>query len=89
MLRSRGRIGTSKINNPCSSIVNQARPGLSNTGGIDDCRAIEALIGEVPNRWRMHAMTVTLVPKIGTKLEVHEMNLNAVVELQKRAAGDE
>ena len=37
----------------------------------------------------MHALTVTLVPKIGTKLEVHEMNLNAVVELQKRAAGDE
>ena len=56
-------------------------------------RSGEPAILEGLEEFREHLggeLTVTLVPEIGTKLEVHEMNrvkiLNAGVELQKRAA---
>ncbi len=44
------RINTSKINNPCSSILNRAKPRPPEADEIDDCRTIEALIVEVSKR---------------------------------------
>jgi 3-dehydroquinate synthase len=62
-------------------------PYLMNTGRSGEPAILEGL-----EEFREHLggeLTVTLVPEIGTKVEVHEMNrvkiLNAVVELQKRA----
>jgi 3-dehydroquinate synthase len=59
-------------------------------------RSGEPAILEGLEEFREHLggeLTVTLVPEIGTKVEVHEMNrvkiLNAVVELQKRAVVEE
>ena len=62
-------------------------PYLMTTGRSGEPAILEGL-----EEFREHLggeLTVTLVPEIGTKVEVHEMNrvkiLNAVVELQKRA----
>ena len=60
---------------------------------IENGRSGEPAILEGLEELREHLggeLTVTLVPKIGEKLEVHEMNrvkiLNALVELKKRQA---
>ncbi|MEZ5387972.1 MAG: 3-dehydroquinate synthase [Prosthecobacter sp.] len=61
---------------------------------LDTGRSGEPAILEGLEEFREHLggeLTVTLVPKIGEKIEVHEMNrvkiLNAVVELKQRQAG--
>ena len=58
---------------------------------LDNGRSGEPAILEGLEEFREHLggeLTITLVPKIGSKLEVHEMNrvkiLNALVELKKR-----
>jgi 3-dehydroquinate synthase len=58
---------------------------------MDNGRSGEPAILEGIEEFREHLggeLTVTLVPQIGTKLEVHEMNrvkiLNALVELKQR-----
>lgn len=60
---------------------------------LDNGRSGEPAILEGLEEFREHLggeLTVTLVPEIGTKLEVHEMNrvkiLNALVELKQRQA---
>ena len=60
---------------------------------MENGRSGEPAILEGLEEFREHLggqLTVTLVPKIGEKIEVHEMNrvkiLNAVVELKKRQA---
>lgn len=60
---------------------------------LDNGRSGEPAILEGLEEFREHLggeLTVTLVPEIGTKIEVHEMNrvkiLNALVELKKRQA---
>ncbi|MFZ2278956.1 MAG: hypothetical protein WAW39_14215 [Prosthecobacter sp.] len=45
-------LDTSKINNPCSTIVNRAWPARSNARKIDESRAIKALLGEASNLLR-------------------------------------
>jgi 3-dehydroquinate synthase len=58
---------------------------------MENGRSGEPAILEGLEEFREHLggqLTVTLVPKIGEKIEVHEMNrvkiLNAVVELRQR-----
>jgi 3-dehydroquinate synthase len=60
---------------------------------MDNGRSGEPAILEGLEEFREHLggeLTVTLVPEVGAKIEVHEMNrvkiLNALVELQQRAA---